>query len=201
MALSDEFLAITRRLDPTLWVVTAADARGPGGLVATFVSPASIAGAAPRMLVGVARRHHTWQLIEASGAFGLHLLGEENLDWASRFGLESGRSADKFAGLTYRRGVSGSPLLDGAAGWMDCRVEARMETGDRTVYLADVLDARAPAVAPLSVQAWIPRLPPDARARLTAQYDSDAAEDAASIQAWRAAQARPDPSLPEGDSP
>ena len=45
------------------------------------------------------------------------MLREEHLDWVRRFGLESGRTTDKFAGLDHRPGPSGSPILDGAAGW------------------------------------------------------------------------------------
>ena len=43
-----------------------------GGLIATFVSQASIVPDLPRVLVGLGKRHHTRGLVEASGAFGLH---------------------------------------------------------------------------------------------------------------------------------
>ena len=65
-----------RRLDPEIWVVTARDGARQGGLIATFVSQASIVPELPRMILGIARQHHTWALIEASGAFALHLIGE-----------------------------------------------------------------------------------------------------------------------------
>src|SRR5437764_15260882 len=111
-------------LDPPLWLVTAAADGRRGGLIATFVSEASIAPDLPRVLVGLARQHHTWELVEASGAFALHLLGEDRLDWVWRFGLQSGRSRDKFEGLEAGAAATGSPVLEGAVGWLDCRVEA-----------------------------------------------------------------------------
>src|SRR5580693_5111141 len=74
--LEAEYRAFERKLDRELWVVTAADGDQKGGLIATFVSLASIAPALPRVLVGISRRHRTWELIESSGAFVLHLLGE-----------------------------------------------------------------------------------------------------------------------------
>ena len=46
------------------------------------------------MLVGLGRHHHTWELVEASGALALHLLREDNLDLALNFGLRSGRDHD-----------------------------------------------------------------------------------------------------------
>ncbi len=129
-------------LDRELWLVTASAGGRRGGLIATFVNEASIVADMPRMLVGLAKQHHTHELVEASGAFALHLLGEDQLDWVWRFGLQSGRSADKFAGLDVQTAATGSPLLKNAVGWLDCRVEERLDGGDRTVYLAEVVQSR-----------------------------------------------------------
>src|SRR5690348_16410731 len=103
-------------VDRELWLVTAAAGPRRGGLIATFVSTASIVPALPRVLVGLAKQHHTWELVEASDAFALHLLGEEHLDWVWRFGLRSGRALDKLEGLDVRPGAAGSPLLSDALG-------------------------------------------------------------------------------------
>lgn len=184
--LESAYRAFEQRLDRELWVVTAADGDRAGGLVATFVSQASIVAGMPRVLAGISRRHRTWELIEASGGFAAHLLGEDRLDWVARFGMQSGRAADKLAGLGHRPGRSGSPILDGAAGWLDCRVEARLETGDRTVYLAEVVDASAPGAGPvLTVQRMRQLLPEATRARLAEDLKRDAAVDAEAIRFWR----------------
>ena len=181
-----------RRLDRELWVVTAQAGGRRGGLIATFVSQATIVPERPRVLVGLAKAHHTWELVEQSSAFGLHLLGEEHLDWVWRFGLRSGRDGDKLDGLAVRPGSSGSPLLEGARGWLDCRVEARLDTGDRTVYLAEVLDARAPDARPVLTMGRMIQLATDEHRReLHEQLRSDAVLDAAAIRRWR--RPAPDP--------
>lgn len=186
--LETTYAAFESIVDRELWLVTASDGAHLGGLIATFVSPASIVPGMPRMLAGVARQHRTWDLIEASGAFALHLLGEEHLDWVARFGLQSGRAADKFRGLEHRPGRSGSPILTEAAGWLDCRVEARLDAGDRTIYLAEVLDAVAPRSSPvLTIQRTIRLVPDPVRERLAASRRHDAAVDAELIRAWRQA--------------
>src|SRR5438105_6132875 len=92
------------RLDREIWLVTSqADGRR-GGLIATFVNQASIVPDMPRVVVGLAKQHHTWELVQASGVFALHLLGQRHLEWVWRFGLSSGRQGDKFAGLEARPG-------------------------------------------------------------------------------------------------
>jgi flavin reductase (DIM6/NTAB) family NADH-FMN oxidoreductase RutF len=173
-------------LDREVWLVTAAAAGRRSGLIATFVSSASIVPDIPRLLVGIARQHFTWGLIEASDAFALHLLREVNIDWVWRFGLNSGRQGDKFAGVATRTAFTGSPLLEGAMGWLDCRVEARLDTGDRTVYLADVVAADAGhAGPPLTMRRLIELAPRDRVEELKRQLQADSAIDAQAIRAWR----------------
>jgi len=171
-----------------IWVLTAAAGSRRGGLVTTFVSQASIVPDLPRVVVGIAKQHHTWALIEASGAFALHLIGEKHLDWVWLFGLRSGRDVDKLEGLAVTKGATGSPLLSDALVWLDCRVEARLDTGDRTVYLAEVVGVGQLRLdPPLTARRMIELAPPERKRELQEQMTRDIAVDAAAIRAWRAA--------------
>jgi flavin reductase (DIM6/NTAB) family NADH-FMN oxidoreductase RutF len=173
-------------LDRELWLVTARAGSRRGGLIATFVNQATIVPDLPRMLVGLARQHYTWELVEASGAFALHLIGEPHLDWVWRFGLESARYKDKFEGLSPQTGATGSPLLGGAIGWLECRVEDRLDTGDRTVYLAEVVQSQVGDFAPPLTQNRLLELaPPDRLGELKRQRHHDSHVDAEAIRAWR----------------
>jgi flavin reductase (DIM6/NTAB) family NADH-FMN oxidoreductase RutF len=141
----------------------------------------------PRVLVGLARAHYTTELVEASGCFALHLMAERHLDWVWRFGLRSGRDADKFDGLPVETGATGSPLLADAVGWLECRVEGRLDGGDRLVYLAEVVRSHAAAPEPpLTARHLLELAPPELRAELKRQRDLDARADADAIRAWRA---------------
>jgi flavin reductase (DIM6/NTAB) family NADH-FMN oxidoreductase RutF len=174
------------QLDRELWLLTAAAGGGRGGLIATFVSQASLVPELPRVLVGLAKQHHTWGLVEASAAFALHLLDEQHMEWVWRFGLRSGRDGDKLHGLAVQTGVSGSPVLAEAPGWLDCRVEARLDTGDRTVYLAEVVASRLDRPGrPLTVKRLLELAPAERLRELKEQVARDSAVDAAAIRAWR----------------
>jgi flavin reductase (DIM6/NTAB) family NADH-FMN oxidoreductase RutF len=175
-------------LDREVWLVTAQAGTRRSGLIATFVNPATIVPEIPRLLVGLAKQHYTWELVEAGNAFALHLLGEEHLDWVWRFGLQSGREQDKFDGLPVRNGATGSPLLDGAIGWLDCRVEARLDGGDRTVYLAEVVEGCVTHFAqPLTSRRLLELAPTECLAELKRQRHHDSQIDADAIVAWRQA--------------
>jgi len=173
------------RLDPALWLVTAASGSRRGGLIATFVSQASIVPAMPRVLIGLARHHFTWELIEASRAFGLHLLGEAHLEWVWRFGLRSGRADDKMEGLRLES-QPGPPLLADAVAWLQCRVETSLDTGDRTIFLGEVLEGKVLSSAPVLTMKRLLELAPAEKLReLKDSVARDETVDAVAIQAWR----------------
>ncbi len=140
----------------------------------------------PRQLITVKKRHHTHELIEASGAFAMHLIDETRLELIRRLGLQSGRDLDKLAGLTFHVGATGSPLLADAVAWLDCRLESRMDSGDRIIYLAAVLDGRLQRIEPpLTNRRFFDIAPPDKQKIMSEQYDHDVRLDAAAIQRWR----------------
>ncbi len=93
---------------------------------------------------------------------------------------------DKFVGLRFQTGATGSPLLPEALAWFDCQVEARLDSGDRTVYLAAVVDGRLQRTdPPLTTRRFFDIAPPDKQKIMGEQYEQDARLDAESIQHWR----------------
>ena len=181
-----EIWKVYAQLDPPLWIVTAADGDRRGGMIATTVTQASIVSEMPRQLITVDKRHNTHALIEASGAFAMHLIDETQLNLVWRFGLQSGRDVDKLADLPFRTGVTGSPLLPEALAWFDCRVDERLDSGDRTCYLAAVVDGRLEGTdPPLTNRRFFDLAPPDKLKIMNEQYEHDARMNAESIQQWR----------------
>jgi flavin reductase (DIM6/NTAB) family NADH-FMN oxidoreductase RutF len=175
------------RVDREVWIVTAAHAGRRGGLVATFVAPASIVRELPRIIAGIAKTHETWKLIEASGAFAAHLVEESQAELVWHFGLQSSRDVDKFAGLEVGTVATGSPILRDALAWLDCQVETRMDTGDRTVYLGEVCAGESRSEArPLTIQTLLATASPENKRTLNEQMTADAARDAEAIARWRA---------------
>jgi flavin reductase (DIM6/NTAB) family NADH-FMN oxidoreductase RutF len=176
------------RVDREVWIISAAHAGRRAGMVATFVAPASIVPEMPRVIAGIAKTHETGKLIEASGAFAVHLLEESQTELVWRFGLRSSRDVDKFAGLAIQTAATGSPILRDALAWLDCRIETRMDTGDRTVYLAEVLDCGSRSEArPLTLQKLLASASPEHKQTLRDQMAADAAKDREAIERWRSA--------------
>lgn len=109
----------------------------------TVSSFTSISAQPPMILVSLESSTRTHALIFLSGFFGVTIL-EQGQEWlserfAGRTGLESGR----FSGLNTFTMISGSPLLEGGLAYFDCRVVNTLRAGGSTVFLAEVMAARA----------------------------------------------------------
>ena len=184
--------SVFQQLDRELWVITAADGARRGGLIATSLAQASIAPALPRIRISLAHRHHTCELVKASSTFAAHLMTEDQLELVWRFGLQHGHDADKLAGLDVSASRhTGSPLLKDALSWLDCRVEATLDAGDRLVFLAEVVDGGMNRVGrPLTQKRLLELAPHDKRQSLKADLERDARLDAEAVRRWRANRGR-----------
>ena len=49
--------------------------------------------------------------------------------------------ADKFRGLGWSSGATGSPILADVLAWVDCRVHTSLDLGDHTLFVGQVVDA------------------------------------------------------------
>jgi flavin reductase (DIM6/NTAB) family NADH-FMN oxidoreductase RutF len=179
---------VWRRVGRELWLVSAAAGGRRGGLIASFVAQAALTPELPRVLIGLAVQHQTRALIEESRAFALHLLAEEQVEWVWRFGLQSGRDLDKFAGLAVTEGVTGAPLLVEALAWLECRVEATWDCGGRTLYVAEIVGGGVRSSQQVLTTARMLELaPPDKMARLRELVRRDSALEEDAIRRWRTA--------------
>ena len=182
----NEINQLIKCLGREAWIVTSAHAGQRNGLIATFVSPISIVPELPRFAVALSKLHHTWTLVEGSGVLAVHLLTSEQTDLAFRFGTQTGREVDKFAGVPYHTGITGCPLLSGAKGWLECRVEASFDTGDRTIYLVEVVAGDfSNDFSPLTQSQLLGMATPEQLQILRTQLAADAELDATAIRKWR----------------
>jgi flavin reductase (DIM6/NTAB) family NADH-FMN oxidoreductase RutF len=127
------------RLDGTGVVLTTAFEGRLAGCFATFVGAASMDP--PRLIACTSHENLTHELVDRSGVLTVHVVGRAQAHLVERFGLQSGRFADKFDGLAYRLGETGAPILDDCLGFVEGRVLASMETGDHTARLLEPVAA------------------------------------------------------------
>lgn len=174
-----------QQCDPEIWIITARSGQHRSGLVATYVTRASITQR-PRIMIGLAHHHFTQSLIAESGAFCAHLITEEQIDWVWRFGTSSGRSGDKLDDVEELPQEGPAPILADASGWLDCRVETTLNAGDRMWYLADVVNSCCETdFRPLTIGRVLELADNEMREKLDFQLAEDATVDQQAITQWR----------------
>jgi len=179
---------VAKLIDREVWILTAAHGPRRGGLCATWVSMASLDPERPAVLIGLAPNHFTAELVDAAGAFGLHLLRADQHPVALNFALGSGRERDKFAGLAVDSGSVGAPLLKNCLAWLQCRVFARYDGGDRWYYWADVVAGEKVGPGePLREHALFGAATEDQKRLLRQNREEDAQLHRPLHNAWRSA--------------
>lgn len=117
-------------------VLTALDDGGPVGFTAQSFTSVSLDP--PLVSVCPARRSISWPRMAASGAFCANVLAEDQEAVGRAFAAPG---EDRFAGVGWKPSpVTGSPVLDGALAWVDCRLHAEHDGGDHLIAVAKVVD-------------------------------------------------------------
>lgn len=116
-------------------VVTASDENGPVGL--TCQSFCSVSLDPPLVLFCPARSSTSWPRIKAVGHFCANILAEDQEDVSRVFAT---RGADKFAGVGWKTGTSGAPMLNGVLAHVDCTLEEAHDGGDHDIAIGRVVD-------------------------------------------------------------
>jgi flavin reductase (DIM6/NTAB) family NADH-FMN oxidoreductase RutF len=130
------FRALMARWPTGVSVVTAHHAGSDAGL--TVNSLVSVSLTPPTVLVSLTTDADTLPVAEASGHFGVSFLAADQRALSEQFARTIPR-AEKFAGIPVHRGPSGSPLLDGHIGALECRLVDRSVVRDHVLLTGEVV--------------------------------------------------------------
>jgi len=93
--------------------------------------------------VVINRNNLTHAYISASKVFSASILAQETpLNFIGAFGFKSGRETDKFAGVNYRLGQTGAPIvLDNSLAYLEARVIDQKDVATHTIFIGQLIDA------------------------------------------------------------
>lgn len=115
----------------------------------TVSSFSSVSLTPPLILVCIAKKAHTHDALLETGAFGVNILAGSQIEMGKRFAGMLPEITDRFDGLDYTLGETGSPLLPDVLAWMDCRIHQAIDAGDHTVVIGEIINAHASSGEPL----------------------------------------------------
>jgi flavin reductase (DIM6/NTAB) family NADH-FMN oxidoreductase RutF len=142
VAIGEELRTLMRRFPSGVAVVTVAVAEADLGL--TVSSLVSLSLDPPLVGISISRFAALRELLREAGAFGVSVLGAGQEALAQHFARGVPPIA-LWTGIERRPGSTGVPLLEGALGWLECRLAGEHETGDHTLFVGEVLAVEAGA--------------------------------------------------------
>ena len=78
--------------------------------------------------------------IERNACFAVNILGEDQEPLSRYFSSKDRpRGRDAFRDVAHRTAVTGSPILDGVASYLDCRLHETHSAGDHEIFIGEVL--------------------------------------------------------------
>ncbi len=119
-------------------VTTGGESKPLGACTASWVMQVSF----DPLLVALAvdKLSHTQSLLAENAAFAVNFLGRSQIQLAARLGTPHRISPHKFSGVAWHAGATGAPVLDEAAGHLECEVTERLDPGgDHLIYIGKVV--------------------------------------------------------------
>jgi 3-hydroxy-9,10-secoandrosta-1,3,5(10)-triene-9,17-dione monooxygenase reductase component len=134
MAAARRFRDVLGRFASGVTVVTSTSDGHPVGM--TCQSFSSVSLSPPLVLFCPAKTSRAWPLIQRSGKFCVNLLAHDQAELSN---LMATKGVDKFASVDWTPSpATGSPLLGGILGFVDCTIEAVHEAGDHFIVVGRV---------------------------------------------------------------
>ncbi len=135
---SDQFKYVMRQWASGVTIVTMqAEQQQHGLTVSGFLS---ISPEPPLVLISIGQELTSDTLLQASGAFAVNLLRDDQRELSDRFAGRLG-VIDRFEGLKTQAAATGAPILEDCLAWLDCRVVSTQVAGDHTLYIGEVVAA------------------------------------------------------------
>ena len=121
-------------------VVTARHGPLLSGMTANAV--ASISIDPPLMMASINRRSETHVAIIGSHAFAINVLAAEQRDLADCFAQRTTAvKLTRFCDAPWQEAETGSPILEGALAYFDCRITERLAAGTHTIFIGEIVAA------------------------------------------------------------
>jgi 3-hydroxy-9,10-secoandrosta-1,3,5(10)-triene-9,17-dione monooxygenase reductase component len=115
-------------------IVTALEEGEPVGFSCQSFSALSMEP--PMVLLAPAKSSTSWPRIARAGAFCVNILGEDQESVCRSFAVSGG---DKFDGVPWTSGTTGSPMITGSLATIECTLGAIHDGGDHELVTGHVV--------------------------------------------------------------
>lgn len=134
-----EFRSIIGHFGTGVTVITTAANGDLQGMTANAVTSLSLD---PTMiLICVEKNTHTHGVLDRGGVFAVNILADHQEEISRLFARRSEPEHGTLRGVPFVTGVTGAPLLEDCLAYLECRVAERLEGGDHSIFIGEVVAA------------------------------------------------------------
>lgn len=129
-----EFRAALGMFATGVTIVTARASDGTlVGLTANSFNSVSLS---PRLVLwSLGQKAGSMPVFSRGSHYAINILAADQKELAQRFAT---RDIDRFAGVAWREGAGGAPVLDGVAAVFECANRSQYEEGDHVIFVGEV---------------------------------------------------------------
>ena len=123
-------------------VTVVAARHGPllAGMTANAIATISVDP--PILMASIARKAETHGAIIGSHGFSVNVLADDQQELAECFAQPTtATKLLRFCDAAWHEAETGSPILEGALAYFDCRLSQRHDGGDHTIFLGEIVAA------------------------------------------------------------
>jgi flavin reductase (DIM6/NTAB) family NADH-FMN oxidoreductase RutF len=91
------------------------------------------------IMVALAQRLYTHEVVRKAGFFAVNIMGADRQKLAETFAGMHPDIEDRFAGDDLLHAQTGAPIFKEARAWFDCRIIETKPIGDHSIFLAEVV--------------------------------------------------------------
>ncbi len=133
---------VFRKISYGLYIVTSRKGDRINGQAANAVM--QVSATPPLVAIAINKQNLTHEFIKNSNVFAISILSKDAPPrLIGGFGFKSGRDVDKFAGLNYRLGTNGCPILEEhMVGYLEGRVTEELDAGTHTIFVGEIKEGQ-----------------------------------------------------------
>lgn len=148
MSSDKDIKGVLRRLEYGVYIVTMG--RGADGNAFTASWITQVSSEPPLVALAVHNKHQSSRLIRDGKAFVVNLLASGHAEFARTYygPAESGYQKLKHA-ILRDAPVTGTPILNGVVGWLECRLANEVACGNHTLFIGEAVAGESTENVPI----------------------------------------------------
>jgi len=122
-----------------LYLITSCDSQKMNGQIANTV--VQVTAEPPKIAVSINKNCYTHEIISKSKHYAVSVLEQDTpMEFIGLFGFRCGRELNKFAEISFEKGVTGCPIVtDNSLSYLEAKVTESVDVGTHTIFIAEVV--------------------------------------------------------------